>query len=87
MKRMMLVILMGGVMVASAGATTPMNKFFNAHYGTTQKMCQFYNTLVNAGWTDGNIYTQLKDGGAFRNYPGSSGHVMFYSLIRWCYAH
>ena len=71
MKRMMLLILMGGVRLRLlvCKSTLIEEVFATCTMAQRRRCVQLNNILVKAGWADGNIYTQLKDGGAFtRNY-------------------
>lgn len=70
----------------SASPEPTLDDLFTQKYQTTKTMCTLYFSLVNQGWTDPEIYTQLEDGGGFDGYPGDSGQVMFHALIKWCYA-
>jgi hypothetical protein len=64
-----------------------LNQLFNQHYENTQKMCSSYSSLVDQGWTDGEIYTQLKNAGAFDGWVDTASSTMYYALIKWCYKH
>ena len=79
----------GSEVTAAAAAkvdTAPsLNDIFNSRYASTQKICDAYDSLVNQGWTDEDIFNQLNDAGAWDGYQVGAKDV-WHALIRWCYA-
>ena len=70
---------------ASQTSTDPFGDALDANPAKSRAMCAAYDTLVNQGWTDDNIYKQLDDAGAFDGYYGT-GPEFFKRAVRWCYA-
>ena len=53
--------------------------FWNKHSKQATLICDDYWTLVDEGWTDDNIYKQLKDAGNWVTHPA------FLALVRRCF--
>jgi hypothetical protein len=72
-----------------AQAGSPVDVFYatlDKQPATSQKLCRYYFSLVNQGWGDDAIYTDLSDAGTFDQFYGQ-GHNFFKGLVRWCYDH
>jgi hypothetical protein len=61
-----------------------MEDILDAHVSDSMVLCDNYYSLVNQGWTDDEIFTQLNNAGAFDGYNGT-GDEFFHAMIRWCY--
>ena len=57
----------------------------NAHPARSQVLCNSYDTLVNQGWSDDDIYQNLSDAGTFDQFYGQ-GRDFFNAMVKWCYA-
>jgi hypothetical protein len=82
-------LMTGNPKKSSSGSTFAANapqELFNLDSASTRKLCADYDGLVNAGWTDTSIYTDLNDRGAFNSY-GVPTHQVFVALVRWCSRH
>jgi hypothetical protein len=56
----------------------------DAHYSRSVKLCNYYDTLVNQGWNDDEIYGNLSDAGTFDSFYGQ-GRDFFNAMVKWCY--
>ena len=56
----------------------------DAHYSRSVKLCNYYDTLVNQGWNDDEIYGSLSDAGTFDSFYGQ-GRDFFNAMVKWCY--
>jgi hypothetical protein len=50
----------------------------------SMKLCDAYNSLVNQGWDDNQIYQDLSDAGTFDQFYGT-GRDFFNAMVKWCY--
>jgi hypothetical protein len=70
---------------ASVASAPTLEEVFDADRANTLVICKNMFTLLDQGWTSTDIYETLADGGAFDDYPGSTGHKTHRAMLKWCF--
>lgn len=73
---------------SSAAVDTPATaeEILDAHPEAAMTACEGYNALVDQGWNNETIYSELEAAGTFDGWTIDS-HEAFGALTRWCYSH
>jgi hypothetical protein len=73
---------------AVAVSSDPLGDYMDANAATFKaEFCDNYSLLLDAGWNNETIYSEVDAGGFFEGWPsGVSHHDAFIRMVRWCYA-